>query len=138
MLEPNDRLLDAVRRYAETYAGPGGMAQTPIAGLTAIRAAKPSGLDHAISRPLACLVLQGSKRVAMGTESFDFTAGDSLLISTDVPTVSQITRASAAEPYVSLVLDLDLTVIAELGLELKLGPVVQDSRVSPCFLSRAA
>lgn len=119
----NDELLDAVRRYAEAYAGPTGVAQTPIAGLTAIRASRPSGIDYAISRPLACLVLQGSKRVTMGKQTFDFSAGDSLLIASDVPTVSQITRASAAEPYFSLVLDLDLTVIAELAVEMKLGPV---------------
>ncbi|MGF6373518.1 hypothetical protein OKW40_006334 [Paraburkholderia sp. RAU6.4a] len=115
----SDILLDAVRRYAEAYAGPTGVAQTPIPGLTTIRATKPSGIDYAISRPLACLVLQGSKRVTMGTQTFDFSSGDSLLITSDVPTVSQITRASSAEPYFSLVLDLDLTAIAELAVEMK-------------------
>jgi len=74
---------------------------------------------------LACLVLQGSKAVTMGTQSFAFSAGDSLLITADVPTVSQITRASAAAPYFSLVLDLNLPLIAELAVEMKLGPVEQ-------------
>lgn len=129
----NDTLLDAVRRYAEAYACPNGVARTPIPGLTVIRATKPSGIDYAISHPLTCLVLQGSKRVTMGTETFDFTAGDSLLITSDVPTLSQITRASAAEPYFSLVLDLDLKVTAELAVEMKLGRVAQGSpvRVEP-------
>lgn len=129
----NDSLLNAVRRYVEAYAGPTGMARTPIPGLTTIRATKPSGLEYAISRPLACLVMQGSKQVTMGTENFEFSAGDSLLITGDVPTVSQITRASATEPYFSLVLDLDLKVIAELAVEMKLGPVTQGSpvRVEP-------
>jgi len=129
----NDTLLDAVRRYASAYAGPTGVAQTPIPGLTTIRATQPSGIDYAISRPLACLVLHGGKRVTMGTKTFDFSAGDSLLITADVPTVSQVTRASAAEPYFSLVLDLDLTVIAELAVEMKLGPAAQGSpvRVEP-------
>lgn len=118
----NDTLRAAVSRYAEAHANPAGLAQTPIAGLAAIRASRPSGLDYAISRPLACLVLQGGKRVSLGAQTFDFAAGDSLLITADVPTLSQITRASAAEPYFSLVLDLDLAVIAELALEMKLGP----------------
>ena len=52
-----------------------------------------------------------------------------LLITADVPTVSQITRASAAEPYFSLVLDLDLTAVAELSVEMKLGPVSQGAPV---------
>ena len=119
-----DTLLDAVRRYVEAYADPAGLAQTPVPGLTTIRSIARSGLVHAISRPLVCLVLQGSKQVAMGTQTFAFDAGDSLLITADVPTLSQITRASVAAPYLSLVLDLDPAVIADLTLQMKPAPVV--------------
>jgi AraC-like DNA-binding protein len=121
-----DTLLNAVRRYAETHADPAGIARTPISGLTAIRATAPSDLQYAISRPLACLVLQGSKNVTMGIQSFTFGAGDSLLITADVPTVSQITRASIAAPYISLVLDLDPTLISDLTAEMK-APQVADA-----------
>lgn len=114
-------LLDAVRRHAEAHADPTGLARTPIPGLTTVRAAAPSDLVHAVSRPLACLVLQGAKRVTMGTRIFDFAAGDSLLISADVPTVSQITSASIARPYFSLVLELDQAVIAELVVQMGVG-----------------
>lgn len=115
-------LLDAVRRYVATYADPNGLAQTPIPGLTTIRALEPSGLVHAVSRPLVCLVLQGRKEVTMGNRHYAFEAGDSLLITADVPTVSQVTRASPDAPYLSLVLDLDLAVIAELGLQMQSAP----------------
>jgi AraC-like DNA-binding protein len=120
-----DTLLKAVRRYAETYADPAGVARTPIAGLTTIRATAPSGLDYAICRPLACLVLQGTKHVTMGNRAFTFRAGDSLLITADVPTVSRITRASIAAPYFSLVLDLDPAVIADLAVEMKAVPMAK-------------
>ncbi|VVE69953.1 AraC family transcriptional regulator [Pandoraea captiosa] len=118
----NDTLRDAVRRYTETYADPAGVARAPIRGLSLIRATRPSGIDYAISRPVACLVLQGVKRVSMGAQNFTFTAGDSLLITSDVPTVSQVTQASATEPYLSLIFDLDLATIAELAIEMKLAP----------------
>lgn len=127
-------LLQAVRRYVETYADPAGLAQTPIPGLTTIRSATPSGLLHAISQPLVCLVLQGSKQVAMGTQSFSFGAGDSLLITADVPTVSQITCASADAPYLSLVLELDPAVIADLAMQMKEEATITDGtpvRVEP-------
>jgi len=129
----SEALLDAVRRYAEAYASPAGLAQTPIAGLSVVRATAPSGLEYAISRPLACLVLQGGKQVMMGARRFAFAAGDSLLITADVPTVSQITRASPAQPYYSLVLDLDLAVIAELSLQMQPGPAAPEPpvRVEP-------
>jgi hypothetical protein len=52
----------------------------------------------------------------------DFSAGESLLITADVPTVSQITRASLAVPYLSLVLELDQAVIAELAVQMNAAP----------------
>lgn len=126
-------LLNAVRRYTDAHADGDGLAQTPIPGLMLVRAIEPSGLVHAVYRPLICLVLQGSKLVTMGTQAFVFAAGDSLLVTADVPTVSQITRASAAEPYLSLVFELDSAVIAELVVQMK-GEVDADSvpvRVHP-------
>lgn len=116
----NNDLLHTVRRYLEAHADATGIAHTPIAGLTSIRSATPSGLVHAISKPLVCLVLQGTKQVTMGASSFTFGAGDSLLITADVPIVSQITTASAEAPYMSLVLDLDLALIADLAMQM--GP----------------
>lgn len=126
-------LLDAVRRHAEAHADSSGVARTPIPGLTTIRATSRSDLQYAISRPLIALVVQGTKHVTMGNRAFTFSAGDSLLITADVPTVSQITRASAATPYFSLVLDLDLALIAELAVEMKVLPEADDGpvRVEP-------
>ena len=114
-------LLDAVRGYTDRHANPAGLAQTPIPGLATVRATAPSGLVHAISRPLVCLVLQGGKQVAMGTKVFTFTAGDSLLITADVPTVSQVTHATPAAPYLSLVLELDQAAVNELAVQMKAG-----------------
>ena len=122
-------LLHAVRRYAEAYADANGLAQTPIPGLTAVRATVPSGLVHAVSRPLVCLVLQGAKQVTMGTRAFAFAAGESLLITADVPTVSQITRESVAAPYVSLALELDAAVIADLAVQMRAVPTADHAPV---------
>lgn len=126
-------LLADVRRYADAHADGAGIAQTPIPGLMTVRASKPSGLDHAILRPLVCLVLQGSKHVTMGAYAFAFSAGDSLLITADVPTVSQITRASLAAPYYSLVLELDLAVIGDLATQMAVEPETDSApvRVEP-------
>ncbi len=126
-------LLTAVSRYAAAHADADGVARTPIAGLSIVRELTPSPLQFAINRPLVALVLQGSKRVTTGSSSFEFGAGESLLITADVPTVSQITRASPAAPYFSLVIELDPSVIAALVLEI--GPTPFDAattvRVDP-------
>ncbi|WP_338768803.1 AraC family transcriptional regulator [Massilia sp. METH4] len=115
-------LLEAVRRYADLHADSAGTARSPIPGLATVRAFAPSGLQHAISKPLVCLVVQGSKNVTMGAQSFDFSAGDSLLVTADVPTVSQVTQASLAAPYLSLVLELDQALIAELAVQMGAAP----------------
>ena len=107
-------LLDAVHRFAASHADARGVANTPIPGLTIVRELVPTALQFAINSPMVALVLQGSKRVTLGSDTFDFGGGDSLLITADVPTVSQITRASAAAPYYSLIVQLDPVVIAAL------------------------
>ncbi|MCJ8517951.1 AraC-like DNA-binding protein [Pseudorhizobium tarimense] len=114
----NSTLLDCVRRFADANADRFGVARTPIPGLFAMRATAPSKMQYAISKPLVALVLQGSKRVTMGSSTFDFGAGESLLIAADVPNVSQITRATAGKPYYSLVLDIDPAVTQSLVLEI--------------------
>jgi AraC-like DNA-binding protein len=124
-----DTLLNAVARYVHAHADCAGLARTPIAGLSAISSNTPSGLVHAVACPLVCLVLQGSKQVTMGAQTFTFNAGDSLLITADVPTVSQITQASDVVPYLSLVLDLDLATIAELALQMQAVPVAHGAPV---------
>lgn len=113
-----NNLLDAVRRYTEAHSNSEGVAPTPITGLTTVRATVPSGIVHAIPRPLVCLILQGSKHVLMGQQAFTFNAGDSLLITADVPTLSQITAASMPLPYLALVVELDAAVIAELTMHM--------------------
>ena len=65
----------------------------------------------------------------MGTESFEFGPGESLLISADVPTVSQIIKASPAAPYYSLVLELDPALVRELSVEIAAIPDGDDSPV---------
>ncbi|RTE91337.1 AraC family transcriptional regulator [Bradyrhizobium sp. LVM 105] len=114
----SDNLLDTIRRYADANADAQGIARTCIPGLFAVRATTPTALAYDISRPLVALVVQGSKRVTTGSDTFDFGAGESMLIAADVPTISQITRADRGKPYYSFVLELDSAVIEALTREI--------------------
>lgn len=128
-----DQLLDHARRYADAHVDRNGVAATPVEGLVILREMAPTMLQYAISKPMVALVLQGGKRVSMGSRSFDFGAGESLLITTDVPTVSQITKASRILPYYSLVLELDPAIIADLVGQIGPAPFEADQpvRVDP-------
>jgi AraC-like DNA-binding protein len=112
-------LREAIGRHTEMHADPAGVARTAVRGLHLVRTTSAGGLRHAIERPLICLVVQGAKQVTMGGRSLTFSAGDSMLLTADVPTVSQITRASGDAPYLSFALDLDAAVIADLSTEMR-------------------
>lgn len=122
-------LLEAVRRCTEGHAERAGVARDVVPGLATVRATAPSGLDHVIARPLVCLILQGSKQVTRGAQTFVLSPGESLLITADVPIVSRITRASAASPYLAVALELDHAVLAELVAEVPPAPIPETTSV---------
>ncbi len=130
---PHPALLDAVRRYTQAEADDHGVARTPIPGLTLIREITPTAMSYAICRPLVALVLQGSKQVTMGSRTLTLGAAESLLITADVPTVSQVVSATLGAPYLSLVFELDPAVIEGLLAEMAHAPLEPDLplRVDP-------
>lgn len=107
-------LLRVARKYADAHLNKEGVATTLIPGVFILSETAPSMLQFAITKPLLALVLQGRKRVTMGSHTFDLGMGESLLVTMDVPTVSQVMTASAATPYYSFVVELDAAVITEL------------------------
>lgn len=129
----NEDLAHLVRRHGERHADGFGVAQTPLPALRTIHATAPSGLQYAVSRPLACLVTGGEKQVTTGGQALAFGRAQSLIVTADVPTTSRITRASRAEPYGSLVLDLDAALIADLSVEMRAVPIgdARPVRVEP-------
>lgn len=79
----------------------------------------------AATDPIPCIyglglgiTVQGDKRVTLGDEIFGYGPGQSLVTSVDLPVVSYVTRATVAEPYLGLRLELDARVIAQLTAEM--------------------
>ncbi len=117
-----DDLIQAASRHAELSADPSCNVPSPIPGVAVIRESALGLIQHAVNKPLVALVLQGRKRVCMGAKTFELAAGDSLLITADVPTISEITQASIVAPYLAIVFDLDMSLIEELVLEMDTVP----------------
>jgi AraC-like DNA-binding protein len=121
-------LLDTARHYAEAHADARGIARTPIPGLNIVRATAPGDLRYTISRPLICLALQGKMRVTIGSRDIEACASETLLLTADVPAINQVTHASVLEPYVALLIDLDLAVIANLAADMDAAAPVDVAR----------
>jgi AraC-like DNA-binding protein len=73
-----------------------------------------------VARPAMALVAQGAKRSVLGDRAYDYAAGQFLVVTVDLPLTSQITAASADEPFLAFSLPLDPSAIAQLLLESRL------------------
>lgn len=73
-----------------------------------------SEIEAFIYEPVVCLILQGSKVASIGDQRVDLRPGDALLVSHDLPVVSRITKASKTEPYIAVILSLDLGLVRSL------------------------
>lgn len=70
-----------------------------------------SDIEASVYEPVMCLILQGSKITSIGDQRVDLRPGDALVVSHDLPVASRITRASRAEPYIAVLLALDLALV---------------------------
>ncbi|TNE85087.1 MAG: AraC family transcriptional regulator [Deltaproteobacteria bacterium] len=87
-------------------------------GMLALRHQQPSPIEATVYDPVICLILQGAKQVTVGERSVRFGAGEFLLVTHDLPVVSQVCEASPEAPYVALILSIQLPVLRGLYEEL--------------------
>jgi AraC-like DNA-binding protein len=113
-----DALKQAIRAYAGTRANGDGLAITPIPGLRMMCVDAPRHELHSTYRPLVCLVLQGAKHLTVGREERLFSAGESVIVSADMPVVGRIVRASRDAPYLAIAVELDMSILREVAAHL--------------------
>ncbi|MBX8597691.1 AraC family transcriptional regulator [Pseudomonas cichorii] len=107
-----ETLVDLIRRHTPTD----GIHPTPIAGVSLVRSDSPTVPMPVVYEPTLCLIAQGRKQVMVGTTSYIYDAAKYLVASVDIPVTGSVIEASEAEPYLCLVLDLDMAVLSELVL----------------------
>jgi AraC-like DNA-binding protein len=73
------------------------------------------------------LIVQGGKRLMLGDEIFDYGPGQTLITTVDMPVVAYVTRASSAEPFLGMWLQLDAPMIAQVAAEMEFATPVQAS-----------
>ncbi|HEV7765262.1 MAG TPA: AraC family transcriptional regulator [Thermoanaerobaculia bacterium] len=92
-----------------------GIFELRVPGVRVIRSSRTNAESvHGMARAALCIVAQGAKTVMVGEDIFQYEASQVAVFSVDVPVVAQITRASHAEPYLTLALDLDSERLTEL------------------------
>jgi AraC-like DNA-binding protein len=105
-------------RLLAAYAPHDGSFELRIPGVHASRFSRVNNeCVHALRMPSLCIIAQGAKSVIVGDEVYEYDATRMIVFSVALPVAAQVIRASAAEPYLSLKLDLDPHKIAELVLK---------------------
>jgi AraC-like DNA-binding protein len=105
-------------RLIRAYAPHDGSFKLRIPGVHASRFSRVNKeCVHAIRVASLCIVAQGAKTVIVGQEVFEYDSSRMIVFSVALPVAAQVTRASFAEPYLSLRFDLDAPKIAELVLK---------------------
>jgi AraC-like DNA-binding protein len=130
---PSEPGLEELARLIRAYAPHDGTFALRIPGLHASRYSRvDKECAHALRLPALCLIAQGAKTVIVGQEVYEYDASRMLVFSVALPIAAQIMRASFAEPYLGLRLDLDPHKISELVLKVYphgLPPVQERSAV---------
>jgi AraC-like DNA-binding protein len=122
-----------------------GYTATTIPNIRLLRSDRPLANTPVLYEPGIVFVCQGRKRGIWGGRTFVYDAQHYLAVSVPVPFVME-TDASAAEPLLAIYLTLDLSVVADLALQLNglLGPTTgepvsmlstpMDPRLSGCVV----
>ncbi len=126
-------LKQAVRTYARGHANRDGLAITPVPGVRMMCVEAPAGDLHSVYRPLVCFVLQGAKRMTVGSEERVFHGGQSVIVAANMPVVGRIVEASQEAPYLAIAVELEMTLLREVAAQIGDTSTSRSSRMQTLF-----
>jgi AraC-like DNA-binding protein len=106
---------ELVERIAQAIREDGRV--EPLKGLYLHRSSSPTEPVHGVSKPAFCVIAQGSKEVFLGENRYQYDTAHYLLTTVELPVVSQVLEASQAQPYLSVRLQLDPTLVGSVLVE---------------------
>lgn len=95
-----------------------GSHDTPVSGLQIHRRHAPAKPSCVFYRPLATIIIQGTKRAIIGAEEITYSSNQCLVAGLELPGASYVIEASEDTPYLSVSLQLDKQLISQLITEL--------------------
>jgi AraC-like DNA-binding protein len=91
-----------------------------LPGLTLYRRDRPTEPASVLYEPSVAFVVQGRKRVVLGSDAYEYDAGKFVLTAVDLPTISHVLEANPSQPCLSVMLKLDLAMVQTVGGEIDL------------------
>lgn len=91
--------------------------ETPIPGLKISRWTHPTPPTSYTHKPSICLIAQGKKQVLLGEDRYIYDANHFLISCVNLPITANIMQASEEQPYLGVIMELDLQEISQLIVE---------------------
>ncbi|PTN48823.1 AraC family transcriptional regulator, partial [Achromobacter xylosoxidans] len=99
-----------------------GSLDTPIEGLFLHRISQPTGAKPGLQKAALGVIAQGSKRLLIGDDAYEYDPFHYLISSVDLPVVAKVSVASPTLPYLGLRLELNVEEITSLISDESLPP----------------
>jgi AraC-like DNA-binding protein len=112
------KLIASISEILDAQQVQNGAFVTPVPGLRVLRTfgrVAPRPMSY---RPSLCVVAQGAKQTLVGETSITYGAMQTLVVTIDVPVLSQILEASPEEPFIGATLDLEPEIIRDVVTQL--------------------
>ncbi len=108
--------LTTLAGLISTHAPYDGSFDLRLANVHVIKVSRPSTrATRTIQSPSVCIVAQGAKSVMIGDDVYPYESGQVAVYSVDIPVAAEITRATPAQPYLTLKIDLEPQKITDLA-----------------------
>lgn len=105
-----------------------GILTTDLGGLKLVRWDVPNSLYRCLYEPMINIILQGQKHSTIGMQEIHYGAGQCLIASVDLPSVSYLTDISPEKPFLGLSLPIDYYMLADIAAQL---PPSSDKATEP-------
>lgn len=106
-------LYRRIAHWTEEYDDP----KIQIPGLRIYKRRTTSEPTRYTHQPSLCFIVQGSKRILLGSDEYTYDRDSYLVTSIDLPIVAQIVDASPEKPYMGFALKLDQKEIAQMLID---------------------
>ncbi len=136
MKTTEDDMIEKICDIVKTYAADDVIMDTAIPSLQIYRTSQENVKIHTVYKPSVCMTLQGSKDVILEDEIFNYSKGEFLFTSMDLPVCGRVVKASTDLPYISLVLNIDTTDIFEIQKSMPVYELKSSRRSRAIFVEK--
>lgn len=136
---PESTATARLARAIQSIATTAGDHITALPELTLHRRNAPTDASHCIHTVFTLglvVTVQGNKQVTLGNRVISYGPGDSMLTTIDIPLVAHVTRATARDPYLGIMIRIDANTVIRTASEIEVPRFPKEASYEPISIQR--